>query len=90
MRLPTEPVTLTAEQLSELNSRLSNMRHDVNNHISLIMAAVELIRQKPQMTERMIATIGEQPAKIAESVKKFSAEFSQAFGMSHPMKDKTL
>src|SRR5436190_13846421 len=88
MGLPTEPVTLTPEQLAELNSQLSTMRHDVNNHISLIVAAVELIKNKPQVAERMLNTIAEQPPKIAEAIKKFSTEFSYAFGISRPLKDK--
>ena len=57
MGLPSQPVTLTVEQLAELNRSLSNMRHDINNHLSLIMAAVELIRHKPQMAERMLTTL---------------------------------
>ena len=61
MGLPTEPVILTPEQLAQLNSELSTMRHDINNHLSLIMAAVELIRHKPQMAERMMTTLVEQP-----------------------------
>ena len=89
MGLPTEPITLTPEQLSQLNSHLSTMRHDVNNHISLIVAAMELIRQKPHMSERMLATIAEQPLKITESIKKFSAEFSQAFSINPPVKNKS-
>jgi hypothetical protein len=79
--MPSEPVTLTPEQLSQLNSQLSTMRHDINNHISLIMAAVELIRHKPQMSERMIATIAEQPPRITESISKFSTEFAKALGL---------
>jgi hypothetical protein len=79
--MPSEPVTLTPEQLSQLNSQLSTMRHDINNHISLIMAAVELIRHKPQMSERMIATIAEQPPRITESISKFSIEFAKALGL---------
>jgi aspartokinase len=90
MALPTEPVTFTPEQVAELNSQLSIMRHDVNNHVSLIMAAVELIRQKPQVAERMLNTVAEQPSKIAESIKKFSTEFSHAFGISRPLKDKNV
>jgi len=39
MGLPTEPVTLNAEQLSELNRKLSNMSHDVRNSLSLIVAS---------------------------------------------------
>ena len=56
MGLPTEPVILTAGQIEEMNRKLSTMRHDINNHLSLIVAAVELIHHKPQLAERMMAT----------------------------------
>jgi hypothetical protein len=59
------------------------MRHDINNHLSLMMAATELIRHKPQMAERMMATLCEQPPKISASIAKFSAEFDSAFGVKH-------
>ena len=84
MGLPSEPVTLTVAQLDELNRKLSNMRHDINNNLSLIVAAVELIRHKPQMADRMMATLGEQPAKISASIQKFSAEFEQTLGITKP------
>ncbi len=63
MGLPNLPVTLTVAQLDELNRKLATMRHDINNYLSLILAASELIRHKPQMAERMMTTLGEQPAK---------------------------
>jgi cob(I)alamin adenosyltransferase len=84
MGLPSQPVTLTVEQLEELNKKLSTMRHDINNNLSLIMAAVELIRYKPQMAERMMVTLSEQPPKITESLKKFSSEFEQTLGITRP------
>jgi len=84
MPVPSQPVTLSVEQLGELNRKLSNMRHDINNHLSLIVAAMELIRVKPQMAERMLATLGEQPARITESVTKFSGEFERALGITRP------
>lgn len=84
MPLPTEPVTLSPAQLSELNEKLSGMRHDINNHLSLIVAAMELIRHKPDSAERMLATLGEQPGKISESLKKFSIEFEKTFGITRP------
>ena len=84
MALPNQPVTLSVAQLDELNHKLSNMRHDINNNLSLIMAALELIRYKPQMAEKMMMTLGEQPAKITESVNKFSAEFEKTFGITRP------
>ncbi len=79
MVLPEQPVTLTAEQLAALNRELGTMRHDINNNLSLILAAVELIRAKPHMTERMITTLLEQPPRITLAMQKFSAEFEKTF-----------
>lgn len=81
MVLPTQPVTLTVEQIAELNQQLSTMRHDINNDLSLIIAALELLRHKPQTAERMIGTLLEQPPKIAGSMNKFSEEFETKFGI---------
>ena len=75
------PANFSAEQVKELNEKLSNLRHDINNQLSLIMAATELIRHKPQMAERMMATLCEQPPKITAAMAQFSAEFEAAFGI---------
>jgi len=82
MPLPTEPATLTASEIEELNKQLATMRHDINNHLSLIMAAVELVRRKPEALERMSGTLLEQPARISEAMLKFSASFERAFGIT--------
>jgi len=82
MGLPKEPVTLSLEQLTELERKLSAMRHDVNGSLSLIVAAVEMIRYKPQTAERMMATLAEQPSKISALLGKFSSEFDQALGIT--------
>ena len=77
MLLPSQPVNLTVEQIAALNDKLSAMRHDINNHLSLIVAAVELIRLKPSTAERMMATLIEQPPRISECLRKFSDEFDR-------------
>jgi hypothetical protein len=75
-------VTLTAAQVAELNKQLSTMRHDINNNLSLLMAAVELVRLRPEAMPRLLATVGEQPARISEAIATFSAEFEKLFGIS--------
>ncbi len=82
MALPTQPVTLSVEQVAELNRKLAAMRHDLNGVLSVIVASMELIRYKPQTAERMLATMSEQPAKINAVVARFSAEFEQALGIT--------
>ena len=84
MGLPSQPVTLTVEQLGELNRQLGNMRHDINNNLSLIVAAAELMRHKPAVAERMMNTLAEQPGKITVAINKFSATFEQALGITRP------
>ena len=81
MTLPSQPVTLTVEQIEELNRKLSHMRHDINNNLSLILAATELIRHKPQTLERMIGTLMEQPPKVTETIARFSSEFEKTLGI---------
>jgi hypothetical protein len=82
MGLPTQPVTLSAEQIAELNQKLSTFRHDVNNHLSLIMAAVEMVRFKPELASRMMDTLTQQPPRITEAIAKLSAEVEHALGIT--------
>jgi cob(I)alamin adenosyltransferase len=81
MAAPSQPVTVSAEQLDELNKKLAALRHDINGSLSLIVAALEMIRFKPQTAERMMTTLAQQPPKIADHVAKFSAEFERTFGI---------
>ncbi len=84
MALPTTPVTLTVEQIDHLNAQLSTMRHDINNQLSLIVAASELIRMNPAMVRKMSATLMEQPPKISEGMARFTAEFVKLLGITRP------
>ena len=82
MGLPQSPVSLTVEQVAELNTQLSDMRHNINNQLALIVAAVELIRRKPEMAPRMVETIAVQPDRIIEEVQRFSTGFEGVCGIT--------
>ena len=84
MTLPTEPVTLNVEQINELHGKLAVLRHDVNNQISLIVAAVELIRRRPEVTERMLTMLVEQPQKISEAIAQFSGAAESMLQITRP------
>ena len=81
MELPGQAITLTVEQIEELNKQLSNFRHDVNNNLALIMAGLEVLKTKPHLADRMMATVREQPPKIVEALTKFASEFDKALGI---------
>jgi hypothetical protein len=83
MAEPTVPVNITPEQLKELHQHLSHMRHEINNQLSLIVAALELVRFKPDLRERLLETLSQQPPRITAEVAKFSTEFERIFGITH-------
>jgi uncharacterized protein YbaP (TraB family) len=82
MALPTEPATLSVSEIDALNQQLALMRHDINNHLSLILAAVELIRRKPEALDRMAATLTDQPPRITEAMNRFSATLEGALNIT--------
>jgi len=82
MAMPQTPVTLSPEQVSELNEKLSITRHDINNNLSLMVAAIELMRRKPEMAPRMMDRIAEQPDRIIAQMRGFSAEFEKTLGIT--------
>lgn len=78
----SDVIILTKEQVQELNEKISNMRHNINNHLSLIVAASEVIRINPSALPRMLPTFKEQPDKIINEIKNFSAEFEKTLGIN--------
>ena len=82
MGLPQQPVTLSPAQIEELNSKLHDMRHNINNNLSLIIAAAELARRKPEAAMRMIESMEKQPDKVITEMRAFSVIFEQAFGIT--------
>ena len=84
MPLPTQPVTLSPEQIAELNKKLATLRHDINNRLALVTAAAEIIRRKPDAAERMLNGLAEKPQQISEAIAQFSHELEAALGITRP------
>ena len=82
MALPNEPVTLSIAQIAGLNQKLADLRHDVNNNLSLISAAAELIRRNPESAGRLSHALVEQPQKISETIAQFSRDLDAALGIT--------
>ena len=83
MGLPRQTVPLSPEQVAELSRKLADLRHNVNNHLALMVAALELIRRKPEMVERMVNNLTEQPQKILDEIRKFSEDFERTLKITH-------
>jgi hypothetical protein len=80
MALSDPPASLS-ETIAELNKKLSVMRHNVNNHLSLVVAASELMRRKPELATRLIESLLQQPENITSEIRRFSDAFETAFNL---------
>jgi len=95
VNLPSAPVTLSVQQITELCQHLSELRHDINNDLSKIVGTAELIKLElgriapeagkptPKSLER-IPLLLEQPKNIARKIEDFSRELEGALGIGRP------
>jgi len=84
MPLPSEPITLSAEQVAELNRNLTDLRHDINNNVALILSAIEMMRRRPDTFEKMLDSMARQPHRITEAVVQFSKALENALKITRP------
>ncbi len=75
-----EPVTLRADEAASILAGLRTARHNVNNCLSLVIAAAELVKLKPQDAQRLADQILEQPDRIMAELRGFSAELEKRLG----------
>jgi hypothetical protein len=82
MGLPEKPVTLDIAQIEQLSQQLAIMRHNINNHLALIVASLELIRRKPDMVPSLTEKMAPQPDKIVAEMRQFSEFFEDTIGIT--------
>lgn len=76
-----QPISLTPEDLLAIKQKLSTARHNINNHLALIVAAAELVKRKPEMAERLATTFLDQPKKIMTEISDFTHELEKKLGV---------
>ena len=81
MSLPAKPVTLSVEQIRDLNKKLSSLRHEVNSNLSLIIAAAEILRREPNRPASYWDGLIDKPHRIAEKVSEFSRDVEIMLGL---------
>jgi|KBSSwiStaDraftv2_1062776.scaffolds.fasta_scaffold3451031_1 hypothetical protein len=69
---PTGPVQLGVEDVRAIDKEMADTRHDVNNYLAVLSAALEMIRFRPEQAERFLASAMEQPTRITTRLRQCS------------------
>ena len=77
----SQPVCLTPSQVAGLNARLAELRHGINNRLTKIVAAAEILQRKPDMIAVFAPQMIDEPQRISDDVAAFSAAFEEALGL---------
>jgi hypothetical protein len=73
----TQTITLAPEQIQDLAGKLSTLRHNVNNHLALIVAATELMRRKPDQAARFVGALFDPPERITKEIQTFTHQLEK-------------
>jgi hypothetical protein len=77
MSFPTEPVTLSPDQVRELGQKIADLRHEVNNSLSWIAAAAEILRRHPERGPTLWEGLIKKPHRVADDVSRFSRDLEK-------------
>ena len=78
MGLPTQSVTLSPQEVAALHQRLADARHNINNHLALVVASLELLRRRPDAMDRVMDNLSRQPQRIVDDLRDFTQSFEAA------------
>lgn len=78
MSLNTGHELLSVGSFGSLSERLSKMRHDIRGSLNLIVTGCDLIRLKPDQTEKYLAQFSGKTDVIVEQMNAFSRVFEKS------------
>lgn len=73
------PKYIAVGDFGQLSERLSRLRHDINGCLSVVVGGTEIMQLKPdaETAKKWLPRISEQPARITQMLREFSAHFEQ-------------
>jgi hypothetical protein len=77
MGLPNQPVTLTPDQIADLERLLSDMRHSINGDLAVFSAAGEILHLDAAKAAKFAPALVERPGQIVQKIRAFSDEFER-------------
>jgi hypothetical protein len=77
----TEPAhTLSAEEITQLQKKFSEIKHSINNALAVMMALSEMSQRRPDYAEKLASTVLTKAPQIVSSLQEFTQALNDKAG----------
>ena len=74
--------TLSAEELSQLQEKFSEIKHGINNALAVMVALSEMSQRRPDYAEKLASNVLTKAPQIVSNLQEFTALLNEKAGVN--------
>ena len=74
--------TLSAEELSQLQKKFSEIKHGINNALAVMVALSEMSQRRPDYAEKLASNVLQKVPQIVSNLQEFTALLNEKAGVN--------
>lgn len=74
--------TLSAEELSQLQKKFSEIKHGINNALAVMVALSEMSQRRPDYAEKLASNVQQKVPQIVSNLQEFTALLNEKAGVN--------
>ncbi len=75
-----QAITISREELRELQSKFSEIKHSINNALAVMMALSEMSQRRPDYSEKLAAAVLTKAPQIVTGLQEFTQALADKAG----------
>jgi hypothetical protein len=76
----SENATIARSELTQLQSKFSEVKHSINNALAVMMALSEMSQRRPDYSEKLAAAVLTKAPQIVSSLQEFTQALAEKAG----------
>ncbi len=72
--------TISRDELTQLQSKFSEIKHSINNALAVMMALSEMSQRRPDYAEKLATTVLTKAPQIVSSLQEFTQALNEKAG----------
>lgn len=76
----SDDAPITRQELKQLQSQFSEIKHSINNALAVMMALSEMSQRRPDYSEKLASTVLTKAPQIVSSLQEFTQALAEKAG----------